>query len=162
MIYIHVAIHELLHTPTGNAHFGECGARQRPGYLPWVGERRDYGSWGWVFDTIRVRDIKTILLTCDSWPLLRASVGELSLARLVAITSGSRNEISYPLGDIAGSPVCDDANSSGFVVPFRLLSIAVVCTGAGPVGIRWLITWEVRSAFVQVRIDNFKSYLGWV
>jgi hypothetical protein len=27
VIFIHGFIHELLHTITGNAHFGDCGAR---------------------------------------------------------------------------------------------------------------------------------------
>lgn len=38
----------------------------------------------------------------------------------------SRNEISYPPGDIIEPVTCDDANFGGFVVPFRLLNYSTL------------------------------------
>jgi hypothetical protein len=64
------------------------------------------------------------------WRVAEAGCCNPSLPGLVPVKSAvssasslsSRNEISYPLGDIVQLATCDDANFGGFVVPFRLLS----------------------------------------
>jgi hypothetical protein len=41
---------------------------------------------------------------------------------------GSRNEISYPFGGISELATCGDVNFARFVVPLRLLGLAVAQT----------------------------------
>lgn len=53
-------------------------------------------------------------------PALLRDRGAVGVAPWVVILLSSRNEISYPLGDIIEPVTCDDANFGGFVVPFRL------------------------------------------
>jgi hypothetical protein len=51
-----------------------------------------------------------------------SSCGAPTASRAPMASLSSRNEISYPLGGIVRFATCDDANFSGFVVPFRLLT----------------------------------------